>query len=347
MAFKTKKMIVKDTEDKDALPAYESVEDVQGIEKFLASPKAYTDHLDFIKNNLDNPRLCAQVIDTEQAVKVASVENNKDGSQIIALHGFKVGQKVGTGKDGKSFACTKYLEPPENKIPIYYLVKRLSAYGQQYNETTRNFFSNISNRKDAGAKIHQAIDTFAIKGDLHYRRLPKNELYTHIEDTQFFNKHLSDIADLNQWLLSNIGCCFWDLGFTNGKNYMLNSDGKMKWVDYGGAGLVYVDTPPKGMDWTQLVTQNKQNLGVANSRFIMLQFILHMEYWWCTHNGKDTNAELYSSIAQVNASVLRELQNYILPNILSYPLAKEIFTQFGTKDWTDHITWKKIRNALK
>ena len=98
-----------------------------GIEELLANPDEFSEQLEFIRSNLNNPRLCAQVIDTKQAVKVATVDEAGE-QQVIAMHGFKVAQKVGTGKDGKSFACTKYLEPPENKVPIYWLVKRLSSY---------------------------------------------------------------------------------------------------------------------------------------------------------------------------------------------------------------------------
>ncbi len=331
---------------------YNDIREVPGVSSILKKSQEYSELIDFLHNNLDKPRLCVQAVRNLQPGKVI---RNEQGD-LVALHGFFVNDTIGKGKDGSTLVCGRYLEEPQNnKIPQYYLVKSLSTYGQAYNFMSQNFVSNLA-RKEKN-QIPVELDIINVKSDIHYRKLDEeNQLYVESSgDLQVWLGHLSTIADLNYWLLKNMGCCFWDLGFVNGKNYMVDKNKKLKWVDYGGAGIVYVSNlkSPKGIKWDiphlyDPVIQTKENLIRANSKFLMAQFIFHMEYWYCKRQKrKNTNAELYSSNIQTNTRVLAEIVDYILPNVLQWDRSKYIYDTFRDYDWTDCLTWKRIRDNIR
>ena len=357
MAFKTKKMVVGDSSyDSDVKP-YESIEHVPGIQKVLKNKTENETLIDAIQSNLDKPRLVAQMIDTMQPHKIAR-ERGDNGDQIIALHGYRVQQRIGAGKDGNTYVCTKYLEGERKRgVPYHYIIKALSPYAQGYNVLSKLYFDNMQKITQRKQKPHGLLDQMIIKGDMHYRLLnDNNELYTDASsDLSIWRRNLCDIADLNYWLLKNMGCAFWDLGYGNGKNYMQNTKGQLKWVDYGGAGMVFVEKNrwPADMSWEMPAIDNKllhqkQNLIHANSDFLMLEFLFHCEYWYCKPNKRlNTNADLWSSNIQLGPGVLADIKNYMMPHILQWDLTKKIYKDFGTSDWTDYMTWKKLRDYLR
>ena len=356
MVFKTKKLVVGEPES-DIAP-YDRIEAVPGIEKVLKNAHNNEILINQIAANLDKPRLVAQMIDTMQPYKVVR-ERGEHGDQIIALHGYRVEQRIGTGKDGNTYVCTRYLESERKRgVPYHYIVKALSPYAQGYNVVSKLYFDNMQNITQRKQKPHGLLDQMIIKGDMHYRLLNENnELYTDTtSDISIWRKHLSDIADMNHWLLRNMGCAFWDLGYGNGKNYMQNLKGQIKWVDYGGAGIVFVEKNrwPADMSWElPEIGQNnllnvKKNLVYANSDFLMLEFLLHCEYWYCKPNKRlETNADLWSSNIQLRPSVLADIKNYMLPDILQWDLTKNIYKDFANNDWCDYMTWKKLRDYIK
>lgn len=354
MAFKTKKMVVGDSSyDSDVKP-YDSIEHVPGIKKVLKNETENKTLIDAIQSNLDKPRLVAQMIDTMQPSKIA----RESGDQVIALHGYRVQQHIGAGKDGNTYVCEKYLDTERRKgVPYHYLVKSLSPYAQGYNFNSVLYFNNLQKITQRKQKPHGLLDQMIIKGDMHYRLLnDNNELYTDTSsDISIWRRNLRDIADLNYWLLKNMGCAFWDLGYGNGKNYMQNTKGQLKWVDYGGAGIVHVDKSrwPAEMNWdvpdvASALVNVKKNLVYANSDFLQLQFLFHCEYWYCKPNKRlNTNANLWSSNIQLGPHVLDEIKQYMMPHILQWDLTKKIYKDFGTSDWTDYMTWKKLRDYLR
>lgn len=355
MAYNKKDKPV-DGSEKDNLAPYTSIEAVPGIKRVLKNADANEILINQIRSNLDRPRLVAQMIDTMQPFKVAR-ERGEHGDQIIAMHGYKVQQHIGDGKDGKTYVCTKYLEGERRKgIPYYYLVKSLSPYAQGYNFNSVLYTENLQKITQRKQKPHGLLDTMIIKGDMHYRMLnDNNELYTDTSsDINIWRRNLRDIADLNHWLLKNMGCAFWDLGYGNGKNYMQNIKGQLKWVDYGGAGIVHVDKSrwPSQMNWivpdiAMELVNVKKSLVYANSDFLQLQFLFHCEYWYCKHNKKlNSNANLWSSNIQLGPHVLGEIKEYMLPHILQWDLSKKIYKDFAKNDWTDYVTWKKLRDYL-
>jgi hypothetical protein len=357
MAFKTKKLVVGEQETDDLAP-YDRIETVPGIEKVLKNAHNNEILINQIRANLDKPRLVAQMIDTMQPYKVVR-ERGEHGDQIIALHGYRVEQRIGTGKDGNTYVCTKYLEGERKRgVPYHYIIKALSPYAQGYNVVSKLYFDNMQKITQRKQKPHGTLDQMIIKGDMHYRLLNENnELYTDTtSDISIWRRHLSDIADMNYWLLKNMGCAFWDLGYGNGKNYMQNSKGQIKWVDYGGAGMVFVEKNrwPADMSWElPEIGQNnllnvKKNLVYANSDFLMLEFLLHCEYWYCKPNKElETNADIWSSNIQLGPSVLADIKKYMLPHILQWDLTKNIYKDFANNDWCDYMIWKKLRDYIK
>lgn len=351
MAFKTKKLIVQDDTDSEDLPAYSNVNEVPGISVLLSRDDLYKDLLTFIGNNLDKPRLCMQAVDKMVPAKIVR-ELGETGDIITALHGYIIDQTLGTGKDGRTMIGRKYTDKNTiNKVPQLYLIKHLSSYGQGYNYLSRHLYNNIKNHP---SKRHGLIDMFSIKGDMHIRELNgNNELYVEsTSDITIWKRHLSSICDMNCWLLKNLGCAFWDLGFVNGQNYMQNRKGQIKWVDYGGAGIVTLDRSqwPKNMDWSSPAIinkiKNKEMLESANSDFLMLQFLFHIDYWWCRWNNKPTNVHVWSSNIQIDKTVLAEIKKYMLPNVLQWEYSNKIYENFYRKDWTKPITWRKLRDFI-
>jgi len=356
MAFKTKKMVVGDSAYDNDLKPYDRIEVVPGIDKVLKNAHANELLINAIKANLDKPRLVAQMIDTMQPYKVARERGDK-GDIIVAMHGYRTEQRIGAGKDGSTYVCTKYLEGERSRgVPYHYIVKALSPYAQGYNFNSVLYFNNLQKITKRKQKPHGLLDQMVIKGDMHYRLLnDNNELYTEASsDISIWRRNLRDIADLNYWLLKNMGCCFWDLGYSNGKNYMQNTKGQLKWVDYGGAGIVHVEQSrwPAEMNWdvpdvASGLINAKKNLIHANSDFLQLQFLFHCEYWYCKPNRQhDTNADLWSSNIQLGPHVLDDIKKYMLPHILQWDLTKKIYTDFGSSDWTDYMTWKKLRDYI-
>jgi len=356
MAFKTKKLVVGEPES-DNLASYDSIEAVPGIGKILKNAHNNEILINQIRANLNKPRLVAQMIDTMQPYKVAR-DRGEHGDQIIAMHGYKVQQHIGAGKDGNTYVCSKYLEEERRKgIPYLYVVKSLSPYAQGYNFNSVLYFNNLQKITQRKQKPHGLLDLMIIKGDMHYRLLnDNNELYKQTSsDINIWRRNLCDIADLNYWLLKNMGCAFWDLGYGNGKNYMQNTKGQLKWVDYGGAGIVHVDKSrwPAEMNWdvpdvASALVNVKKNLVYANSDFLQLQFLFHCEYWYCKPNKRlNTNANLWSSNIQLGPHVLDEIKQYMMPHILEWDLTKKIYKDFGSSDWTDYMTWKKLRDYLR
>lgn len=350
MVFKTKKLVVQDHNDSEDTPGFKSINEVPGIAPLLNKPDEYNDVLLFIGNNLDKPGLCMQAVDKLVPYKVVR-ERGEQGDAITALHGYCIDQTLGTGKDGRTMVGRKYTDQSKSKVPQLYLVKHLSPYGQNFNYLSRHLFDNL---KKYPGKQHGLIDMFAIKGDMHVRELNKdNELYVEASsDISVWRRHLSSIADMNHWLLKTVGCAFWDLGFVNGQNYMQNRKGQLKWVDYGGAGIVVVANSeiPKGMDWTKpdIVTNfnNKGMLETANSDFLMLQFLLHCDYWYSRWNNQTTNAHVWSSNIQIDRNVLREVKKYMIPHVFNWEYTDKLYENFHRKDWTNPVTWKKLRDYL-
>ena len=83
--------------------------DIPGFDNLIE--KGYNDCISYIKNNLDKPAICLQIIDTKQPSKIAHDENG----DLFAAYGWKCVQALGKGKDGTTFWGYKYGDTKEEK----------------------------------------------------------------------------------------------------------------------------------------------------------------------------------------------------------------------------------------
>ena len=186
-----------------------------------------------------------------------------------------------------------------------------------------------------------------------------NEVYKDSSvDPQMLVNYTAEICRANSWMLKNWGICFWDFGFESGKNYMVDHKNRVKWVDYGGAGIVRL--PSEGPTFGPVAELkfarnygyelspilHKENLVIAESKFLMLQLVLHLEFWYNKFSNTRTNAGYYSSMTQINMEMIDELEKYVIPHILTWDLTKDLYNNFKNQNWLDDLVWKQIGKFL-
>ena len=124
----------------------------------------------------------------------------------------------------------------------------------------------------------------------------------------------------------------------------MSDNKKLRWVDYGGAGILrcpnfdsvvkkYKNAPVLSL--TPL--QNKENLVIANSDFIMCQFLLNYVF----HAQPDTTADIYASMLQVRKQMVPEIM-YLMPRLCTSRFTQDIFENFKHRRWDDENTWKEL-----
>ena len=326
MAFKTGKFIVSNG-DAALHSNFLKIEDVPGYEKIKNNETVCK----FILENLNNKSVCIQAAKYNSTDPI--IYNNNGG--LVALHGWHLKQFLGRGKDGTTFLGYLY----EDDTFKSKTVKILSNYAKDYLNHTEIF-----------SEIFKKIK---IKSSYFYK-LNISENYTFYDNSKpltpanldNLEKTLTEICKLNYWAIKNTGFVFWDFGFSSGSNYMHDTNGNLKWIDYGGSGMSrcpnfeyiyqsYSDLPPLMLLETK---KGKENLLEADSNFIMCQFLLHYEYWKARQNS---TADVWSSTIQIKKDLLPEMVDMI-PRLLYTKLSQSIFDNFKNHNWTDEITWKQI-----
>lgn len=322
MAFTTSKLIVSDK------VINKTVNNLPGINDIISEERV--DILDFLKNNINNWALCIQAIETRSIEKI--VKYKKD---IIAANGWKVIETLGQGKDGITILGYKYDDPAKN----IKTVKILSTYAQSYLNHTI-IFSEIYKQLDKKSK-----NFFKLHIEDDYTYYNNSTRLTEVKADDF-KSTLGYLCYMNSWIIKHTGFAFWDFGFGSGRNYMIGNNNEVKWIDYGGAGLVrcpnfesvynqYENLPEVELNQT---FNDKKSLIYADSKFLMCEFLLHCEYWL---NQDNTNADVWASMIQIRPSVTNEVYA-LMPNMLYTSIAKEIYNHFENDDWTDYITWKRV-----
>ena len=325
VAFKSAKFLV----GAGHVKYFTRVEDVPGYQSL--ADQGLVGVINFLHKNLDNYHLCLQAAD----LKVANNFVYNDNRQLIAADGWKVTQTLGQGKDGVTVLGHRYGDS-QQRIKT---VKFLSSYGTKYLNHTRLFVEMIKkakNRPKNFFKLHvEAEHTYYDSAS------PLVEV-----DSVDFVKVLAELCQINYWCIKNTGFVFWDFGFRNGKNYMINDKNVLKWIDYGGAGLlrcpnfsgIYNSRSDLPAVELQEPFNEKESLIIADSRFVKCQFLLHLEYWLsnCTNN-----ADVWSSMLQIRRSMIDEIDG-VLGAVLQQDLARRICSDFSNHDWTDEITWKQL-----
>jgi hypothetical protein len=308
---------------------FDRVQDVPGF-NYLAE-NGFTNIINFLHNNLDDVDLCLQAVKNETTDLIVYDENKK----IISAVGWHVNQVLGRGKDGFTFLGYRY----NDNSRINKTVKCLSKYAKQYLNHTLLF---AKMHKTANGKNNNFFDLH-IADNYTYYNSSKPLIEVNADD---LNNSLAILCRMNSWSIRNTGFAFWDFGFSSGKNYMVTKDNALRWVDYGGAGMVRcpnfesIYSKNSSLPKIELVEpfEGKESLVIANSDFLMCQFLLHIEYW---KNQKSTNADIWSSMLQIKPSVVKEF-SAVIPSLLSTSITKDLYNSFKYSDWTDDITWKQV-----
>ena len=342
MAFKTNKLVVKD--DSSGNNEYTHVDKVPGYAHLAAN--GFHDAINYIAQNLDKPTLCIQVAETQHPGKIAYDENG----EIIAAYGWRCIQMLGQGKDGTTFWGCKYGDPKEEK----HVVKIKSSYAKQFDNNTHIFNAMLRSiiRKDE--KKPRAILDQVVKYD--YNHYKSRQPFRHIKpDRKIIHQSLADVCSMNEWCIRNTGFVFWDMGFSNGRNFMKDSNNETRWVDYGGAGMLQcpnfkqVYNTFRGLPVLELGIEEdlrslkgKESLIVGDSDFVMCQFLLNYEFW----SEPETTADLYSSILQVKRQIIPEITE-LLPKLIKTKLGKSVYNEYNKGwNWCDETTWKSLRKFI-
>ena len=293
-----------------------------------------------------NMNLVNQYAITNSGEAVHYYRNLNGDREILYAYGYIAKKYLGKGKDGETIFGGSFLNPDKT-----YVVKTISDYAKSY-ILLQMILHRICQQEDKPS----ALTTFKIdEVNFHYMFYKADKPFIQIPNVgKDWYGALSEVCYLNQWLLQNHGVLLWDLGFANGKNYMLDDNGKMRWVDYGGAGLVKTkdfntSLKPKGDKWAPYekvlknTKDNKQLLVDADNDFIRVAFFLHLQHVIDDYLQKPTdNINVWMSTAQLNQSVTHEIYNDILPNKLQDPWVKEMFELFKSHDFTNSTTWKAM-----
>lgn len=191
---------------------------------------------------------------------------------ILLRMNFKIIKKVGKGKDGTTFLV-------KDKKNDKFILKVLSTYGKQYLSITKKFVEkNIQSKHLYKLKL--------LSDDLILYPYEKLDLVK--TDTKNFPMYLKQICDLEIGLIRH-GLCWWDFGFINHCNYMVNKEGDIKVIDYGGNSFL---TLSKNSSIS--VNNHRKNLVFASNNYLKLQFLFHIYYYGLGRRTK----ELLPSLAQ-------------------------------------------------
>jgi len=359
----TKKFIIRDKlrENSDLEP-FKTIDDVPGIGEIIKKNTVgqFDKVLEFIEYNLDDPRIVTQAVDKKREGRLLFIEDTSGKKYVDAGFGFKSQRSLGQGKDGWTNLSTRYLDTTNVRGEQKYIVKYFSAYAKNYLDHTKAIIDFISETTKDSKKYPKILDPWTIKASHMFRALTNsNEVYQESSvDPQMLVKYTAEICRANAWMLKNWGICFWDFGFESGKNYMVDKKNRVKWVDYGGAGIVRLPSEgptfgpvaelkfAKNHKYALRPILHKENLVIAESRFLMLQLVLHLEFWYNKFSNTRTNAGYYSSMTQINMEMIDELEKYVIPHILTWDLTKDIYNNFKNQNWLDDLVWKQMGKFL-
>lgn len=315
----------------DGFRPYKSINEIPNLDRVDPNSDLY----DYVKQNLKYPRLIAQAIDTGVTGKV-SWKSETTKTDFLAAYGFKNIKKLGAGKDGITSLCTRYLDEPKTR----YIVKVYRANGERYVKHTEHIMEVI---KSSTVRPVELIDFITTQ---HFSLYECSDAFSTIERRDWLT-HLSNVCNMNAWLIEHGRCLFWDFGFNSGLNYMQAPDGSTRWVDYGGAGIVHLkDLNTK--EWLNCHEpfEDKQCLVIADDHFILCQFVFHIEYWNARFDNRTSTSDLWSSMIQLRKDGLRDVYK-VIDSLLVSQYAKDILTQFKDKPFTDPDTWRQISVKVK
>lgn len=207
-----------------------------------------------------------------------------------------------------------------------FVVKVLSAYGMKYLPLTWILAAEV----DCSPSLSPLLST---RPNLYAYA---HELLEHVDprDASAMKMCLRQICTLEEALLSR-GLLLWDLGFSN-RNYMLNSDGVLRWVDYGGNSVLLA----RGRAAPH-IDGALPNLVRMNNDFIRLQILMHVAHWtrkgdyradaWAAQKGSDRFTALWCGLGKA-------LQSTAYRGFMEAVREANLSTPGG---------WEMLRGALK
>lgn len=331
MVFKTNKFVVTKKPNAKAQPkktVFRKLEDVPGAAKLMDT--GYSKVADWIEKNIHKTDLVLQSVEYKS---INPIIRDKEHN-IVAVHGWRIIEELGKGKDGYTFLAYRFSQSPSETATL----KLLSNYGNAYLNHSRIFNSMINDNSNIFIKININVDI----GIMYYER---NIPFVPIQDD--FVQWLPKLCEANVWAIENTGFVFWDFGFTSGKNYMKNKKNELVWIDYGGAGMMRCSNFKEAYKKSRcdilvdLESQpGKDNLVIADSDFIMCQFLFHIEYW-----KQHPTIDIWSSMLQMRKAIIPEIVSS-LDTILKDELTISIYKGFKKYNWTKSATWQALAEFI-
>lgn len=218
---------------------------------------------------------------------------------------------LGSGKDGVTYLCQ---DTSGNRL----VVKVLSAFGKQYLPVTKELIKrNVSSEFLYPLQLKH--NSFVI--------YPYEELIPIKTDFKSFLPCLRQICDVETDLL-DYGICYWDFGFVDHCNYMLNAAGKIKLIDYGGNSFLLIDGQPLQ------VKGARKNLVYASNLFMQVQTLLHIYYYGLGRRTKIllSTASQHDDEQQLNKHkdfCVREMQETVYGDIVQTIAAQDLLSAAG------------------
>jgi hypothetical protein len=167
------------------------------------------------------------------------------------IEDYEIIDHIGGGKDGKVYIA-KFCDKK-------FILKQLTSYSKSFLFMTRYYI-------DAGVESPHLYKLNLI--DKNYWVYA----YESLKNVDSLDVGiLYQICEAQKHLIPH-NLVMWDFGI-NHKNYMINENGVLKWIDYGGNNFLYIKKPAGKKI---IFPGNNRNLIIAKNDFIQMQLLFHI-----------------------------------------------------------------------
>ena len=164
MPLITKKFVIRNKREVSDLEPFKTVYDVPGIEGLIKKNISgqFNKVLEFIENNLDDPRIVTQAVDKKREGRLLFIEDSSSKKYVDAGFGFKSQRPLGQGKDGWTTLSTRYLDTTNAHGEQKYIVKYFSNYAKNYLDHTKAIIDFMSETAKDSKKYPKILDPWTI-----------------------------------------------------------------------------------------------------------------------------------------------------------------------------------------